>query len=69
MHIGDKNNLTVTENGTTSWTATSSSPGVASVAQGGHANVFVVTANGLGKTKVTVKDANSNSFVVSVTVN
>jgi hypothetical protein len=69
MHVGDVKNLTVTENGTASWTAVSSSPGVASVVQGGHANTFVVTANGLGKTKITIKDAVGNSFVVNVTVN
>jgi len=65
---GQAQNLTVTENGTSAWTATSASPGVCSVAQGNKANIFVLTANGLGSTKVTVKDAVSNSFVVTCKV-
>jgi len=65
---GQTQNITVTEQGTLSWTATSTSPGVCSVAPGAHANTFVVTANGIGTTKITVKDAIANSFVVSCKV-
>ena len=61
---GLKANLTVSEPGTTKWTATSISSGVCSVAQGSSANIFVVTAAGAGTTKITVKDAIGNSFVV-----
>jgi streptogramin lyase len=62
--IGQMANLTVTEPGTSSWTASSVSPGVCSVAQGNKAYIFVVTAAGLGNTKITIKDAIGNSFVV-----
>jgi streptogramin lyase len=68
MHVPNTATLTVTEPGTSSWTATSQSPGVASVVQGSPANKFTVTANGLGTTKITVKDAIGNSFVVTVHV-
>lgn len=65
---GQTQNLTVTEPNTTSWTAKSTSPGVCSVAQGGHANVFVTTAVGVGTTKITITDSFLNSFVVSCKV-
>lgn len=68
MTVGQVATLTVTEKGTTSWTATSTSPGVASVVQGGSANKFTVTANGIGTTKITIKDAIGNSFAVTVKV-
>ncbi|HEY5095903.1 MAG TPA: hypothetical protein VII69_12380 [Candidatus Eremiobacteraceae bacterium] len=68
FHVGNTQNLTVTEKGTTAWTATSSNPGVASVAQGSPSNKFVLTANGLGNTTVTIKDAIGNSFAVKVKV-
>jgi virginiamycin B lyase len=68
FHISNVQTLTVTEKGTTSWTATSSNPGVATVVQGSSANKFTVTAVGLGSTNVTVKDAIGNSFVVKVKV-
>lgn len=69
FHVGNTQTLTVTENGTTAWTATSTNPGVASVAQGSPANKFVATANGLGNTVITIKDAIGNSFAVKVKVN
>jgi virginiamycin B lyase len=68
FHVGNTQTLTVTEKGTTAWTATSTNPGVASVAQGSPANKFVVTANGLGNTTITVKDAVGNSFAIKVKV-
>lgn len=61
---GQTANLTVKEPGTTKWTATSVSTGVCSVAQGSPSNIFVVTAKGGGSTKITVKDAIGNSFVI-----
>lgn len=61
---GQKANLTVTEPGTTKWTASSISSGVCGVAQGSPSNIFVVTANGAGTTKITIKDAIGNSFVI-----
>lgn len=56
--------LTVTEPGTTAWTATSVSPGVCSVAQSSPANKFKVTAAGLGTTSITIKDTIGNYFVI-----
>jgi len=61
---GQTQDLTVGENGVNAWTAKSASPGVCGVAQGGHANIFTVTAAGVGSTKITIKDAIGNSFVV-----
>jgi virginiamycin B lyase len=68
FHVNNTQTLTVTEKGTSAWTATSSNPGVASVANGGQANQFVLTGHGLGSTNVTIKDAIGNSFVVKVKV-
>lgn len=65
---GQTSNLNVSEPNTPSWTATSTSPGVCSVAPGNKASVFVVTAAGVGTTKITVKDNVGNSFVVSCKV-
>ncbi len=65
---GQKATMTITEPNTTSWTATSVSPGVCSVAQGGTKNVFNVTAAGAGKTTITVKDAIGNSRAVPCSV-
>lgn len=66
--IGQMQNITVTEPSQSSWTAKSSSPGVATVATTGKANVFAVTSKGAGSTNVTVADKIGNSFVVKVTV-
>jgi virginiamycin B lyase len=66
--IGQNKNLVVTENGTTSWTASSSNTAVATVAQGSPDSKFVVTSVGAGSCKVTIADANGNSVKVKVTV-
>lgn len=60
-------NITVTEPGTTAWTAVSSNTGVATVVQGTPANVFKVTSVAHGTCNITVS-AMFNSFVVKVTV-
>lgn len=65
---GQMKTLTVTESGTHAWTAASSDTTVATVAQGGRANQFVVTSVGSGKAMITVADAVGNSFKVKVTV-
>jgi virginiamycin B lyase len=64
---GQTLNLTVTEPGTTAWTATSSNVGVATVKQGTSANVFNVTSVAHGTCTVTISAMN-NSFPVKVTV-
>jgi streptogramin lyase len=68
LSIGQLQTLTVTESGVTSWTATTSAPSIAGVAQGGSADTFVVTAVSAGTAQVTVKDAMHNSYRVSITV-
>jgi len=65
---GASQNFTVKENGTTSWTATSTNTAVATVAQGSPANTFTVTAVATGKCKIKVADAAGNTASVSVTV-
>jgi streptogramin lyase len=66
--IGQNKNLVVSENGTTSWTASSSNTAVATVAQGSPNSKFIVTSVGAGTCKVTIADANGNSVKVKVTV-
>ncbi|HET9343952.1 MAG TPA: hypothetical protein VFO25_13675 [Candidatus Eremiobacteraceae bacterium] len=61
-------NVTVAENGVSAWTATSSNTAIATVAQGGMANVFKVTSVGVGTCKVTIADGAGNSVAVKVTV-
>jgi virginiamycin B lyase len=60
--------LTVSENGTSSWTAKSSKTTVATVAAGKSASTFTVTSVGTGSCKITISDAVGNSVVVKVTV-
>lgn len=67
--IGQTQVITIAEPNTSSWTVTSSSPGVATVTPvTGHPNEYTVKAVGVGTTNVTVKDAIGNSFVDKVTV-
>jgi virginiamycin B lyase len=67
--IGQTQTMTITEPNTSSWTVTSSSPGVATVTPvTGHPNQYTVKAVGVGNTNVTVKDAIGNSIVDKVTV-
>ncbi len=65
---GQSKTLTVTENATHAWTATSSNTSIATVAPGAHANQFTVTSAGSGKATVTISDAVGNSFKVKVKV-
>jgi virginiamycin B lyase len=65
---GQMKTLTVTEGGQSSWTAKSSNASVASVVQGGKANVFNVTAAGAGSCKITITDPLGNSVAVKVKV-
>jgi len=65
---GQAKTLTVAEPNTNAWTALSKDTTIATVAQGGSSNTFVLTAAGVGTTRVTVKDAIGNSFGVKVTV-
>jgi streptogramin lyase len=67
--VGQSQVITITEANTSSWTVTSSSPGVATVTPvTGHANEYTIKAAGLGTTTVTVKDAIGNSYAIKVTV-
>ena len=66
--LGQVQTITVTENGTASWTAVSSHPAVATVAPGSSASQFKVTSVASGYTKIIVSDAIGNSFVVRVHV-
>ena len=65
---GQNQTFTVSESGTTSWTASSTNTAVATVAQGSPANTFKVTSAGVGTCKIKVSDAVGNSASVSVTV-
>jgi streptogramin lyase len=65
---GQNQTVTVTEPGTSSWTATSSKTSVATVAQGSPANKFTVSSVAAGTAKIIVNDAIGNSIVVHVTV-
>jgi virginiamycin B lyase len=65
--IGQTQTLSVSEAGTTSWTASSSNTSVATVKAGATASTFVVTAVAAGTCDVTVSDAVGNSVRVAVT--
>ncbi len=65
---GTQQTLTVAETGTSSWTASSSKKAVATVAPGGSANQFVVTAVSAGTANVTIADGVGNTVAVKVTV-
>jgi streptogramin lyase len=65
---GQMTSVTLSEHGTSSWTATSSNTAVATVAQGNKNNVFNVTSVGVGSCKINIADANGNSVNVKVTV-
>jgi streptogramin lyase len=66
--LGSMQTITVTEKSASAWTATSSKPTVATVAQGTPANTFVVTSVAIGKCTITVSDAIGNSAAASVNV-
>lgn len=65
---GQVKTLTVSEHGTSSWSAKSSAPKVATVAAGGSAASFNVTSVGPGHCKITISDSTGNSVAVAVTV-
>src|SRR6202042_3265 len=65
---GTKQTLTVSENGVSTWTATSSNTSVATVAQGKQKTMFTVTSVGSGKCKITLADAVGNSVAVNADV-
>lgn len=54
-------NVKVSEQNTSSWTATSNAPSICSVTQGSPANTFVVTDNGVGTATITFSDAIGNN--------
>lgn len=66
--IGQNDTVTVTENGTTAWTATSSNTAVATVTKGSPSSNFTVTSVGSGSCKVTIADAAGNSVKVKIAV-
>jgi streptogramin lyase len=65
---GQVRTVVVTEHGTNSWTAVTSNPSVATVAQGSSANKFDVTSVGSGTATITISDAIGNLFKVKATV-
>ena len=66
--LGQAQNISVSEKGTKSWSATSSNAAVAKVAQGSSASSFKVTSVGAGKCEITISDGVGNSAAVKVTV-
>ncbi len=66
--VGQRSTLTVSQTGSTHWTAASSNPTVATVAQGGTNATFAVQATGIGTCKITISDGAGNSVAVKVTV-
>ncbi len=60
--------LTVSEAGTTAWTATSAQPAVCAVKQATPSDRFQVIAKGVGSTGITIADRVGNSFVVACRV-
>jgi streptogramin lyase len=65
---GQTQTITVTEAGTSSWTAVSNNTGVATVAPGTSASTFKVTSVATGRARIIVSDAIGNSFAVRVIV-
>lgn len=67
--VGQTMDVTVTERyHDGGWTAVTSDPSIATVAQGGNSNVFTITAVGAGTAIVTISDSKDNDFEVPVTV-
>ena len=60
--------VTVSEKGTSSWSASSSNTAVAKVAQGHSNSTFEVTSAGAGSCKVTISDGAGNTVAIKVTV-
>ena len=66
--VGKSAKVTVTEPGTTRWTATSQDLSIATVKRGSAKNVFTVKAVSAGNTTVTIQDKIGNWVAVPVTV-
>jgi streptogramin lyase len=67
--IGQTKNVSVSESDYAgSWTAATSNPAIATVAQGSPSNVFVITSTGSGTATITVSDSKHNYFNVVVSV-
>lgn len=66
--VRDVARITVTEQGTATWKASSANPSVVKVAKTSTPSIFNVTAIGSGKTRLTIEDSVGNSVVVPVTV-
>jgi virginiamycin B lyase len=66
--LGQTQNLSVSEKGTSKWSAASSNTKVATVVQGGSASIFTVKSVGAGSCKITISDSIGNSVAVKVTV-
>ncbi len=65
---GQTGTLTVSESTVSAWTAKSSNTAVATVAQGGSASTFTVTATGSGNCTIKISDNVSNSVSIKVSV-
>jgi virginiamycin B lyase len=65
---GATTTVDVKEPGMTAWTATSSDPSIATIAQGATNSQFVITAVATGSCIMTIADAIGNSALVSVVV-
>jgi streptogramin lyase len=61
---GATQTISVSENGTSSWSAKTTNAGVASVVLGSMSNEFKVTAVGAGRCKIVVSDGPGNLFDV-----
>jgi streptogramin lyase len=67
--VGQSTDVTVTEKyHAGGWSAVTSDPSVATVAQGRSSNVFTIGAVGAGTAIVTISDSKDNDFEVPVTV-
>ena len=67
-NVGGMQSVTVTEQGTSVWTASTNNPLVATVAQGQMSDQFVVTATGTGKCGIVVADSKGNKYTFPVVV-
>ncbi len=65
---GQMQSVTVSQQGVSSWTASSSNTAVATVAQGANSSTFDITSAGAGTCKVTIADGVGNSATVKITV-
>jgi virginiamycin B lyase len=66
--LGQKQSLSVSEKGTSKWSAASSNTKVATVAAGSSASTFTVKSVGAGSCKITISDSVGNSAAATVTV-